>query len=369
LREKNTNTSKASTLKCSSLTLSLSLTKQIHLAATPKKYFIQQYLQEKYLHGGVGGVDAEKILLAKGFEPLLFPHQTGFSVTAKFSRFIYLFKLFFRIKKGSVIVFLFPLYARMNRLLLRILAAKQVRFICFIADINGLKDGDRNLLEAEIAFFRRYTYFVVHNARMNEWLHEHMPSAIKTAEIGFFDFLTTPVIIERTPSPDIVFAGNLEKSRFLNQLGSIDSLRFHLYGAGHTVSMLEPSNVEWHGIELPEDLPAKLEGSFGLVWDGDSAEMPAGSLGDYMQYISHHKLSLYILSGLPLVVPATAGSASVVLSYGIGITVKNLHEIADRIKTISIAEYREMQNNMQPLAQRISEGKCLGSAIDQLMEE
>src|ERR1700754_1739561 len=110
------------------------------MAPDNKKYFIQQYSQQDYQHGGIGYVDAEKILLARGYTPVLFPHQDDFSFKAKFNRFLFLLKTVSRIKKGSTVVFLYPVYAAMNRMLVRRLSRKGIKLICFIADINGLKD-------------------------------------------------------------------------------------------------------------------------------------------------------------------------------------------------------------------------------------
>lgn len=338
-----------------------------------KKYFIQQYAQEEYMHGGIGGTDAEKILLAKGFEPVFFPHHDGFSFWAKLSRLFFLIKMFSRIKKGSVIVFLFPVYAKMNRLLLNRLEKKRnVQLICFIADINGLKDGNENLLQKEVVFFRRFRFFIVHNEKMKQWLHDYVAHDCAVSSIEFFDFLTPPVSFSKDVTPDIVFAGNLAKSVFLEKLYLLDkdhpSLHFHLYGAGHTDAMIAQKNVTYHGIEKPYKLPGKLNGSFGLLWDGDSIDLPGGSLGHYMQYISHHKLSLYILSKLPVIVPVTAASAPLIEKYKIGFAVNDLFEIENKIKNLAPGEYRQMQTNMEPLAEKISKGQCLGNAIDELVK-
>ncbi len=338
-----------------------------------KKYFIQQYTQQEYLHGGVGYSDAEEILTTNGFEPVLFPYHTDFSLWAKFSRFFFLLKIFFAIKKGSVVVFLFPVYARMNKLLLKLLRRKKVRLICFITDIDGIKDDDEKLLQKEIQFFKQHRYFMVHNEKMKEWLHQNVSVNCIAESIDFFDFLTEPVTKERNISFDIVFAGNLEKSLFLNDLHLLEkdnpSLHFRLYGKGQTKVMLAQKNVTYHGIENPHMLPAKLDGSFGLVWDGDSIDRPEGGFGIYMQYISHHKLSLYILSKLPIIVPATAGSAPLVEKYNIGFAVNDLYEIEKKINGISPDEYHQMQINMIPLAEKISKGECLGNAINQLMKQ
>jgi hypothetical protein len=43
-------------------------------------------------------------------------------------------------------------------------------------------------------------------------------------------------------------------------------------------------------------------------------------------------------------------------------------EIEDRIKIFSDAEYRQMQINMQPLAEKISKGQFLSDAIDEIMK-
>jgi hypothetical protein len=337
--------------------------------AITDKYFIQQYSQQLYQHGGIGYVDAEKILLEEGYTPILFPHQDDFSLKAKVNRFLFLLKVISRIKKGSVVVFLFPVYAAMNRMLIKRLARKGVKLVCFLADINGLKDGNKDLLAKEIEFFRLCHYFIVHNEGMHQWLQQQLPGA-RVASIEFFDFLTKPVTSNRSFSHEIVFAGNLEKSLFLEQLFIVrmtrPSLRFHLYGPGITEKMKDQKGVEWHGVVNPYELPSKLKGSFGLLWDGDSPGVLKGSLGRYMQYISHHKLSLYIISRLPVIVPFFSAAAQFVEKYRIGFSVATLFELEDRLKTISPEEYLQMQNNMTQLAERISKGEGLREALANL---
>jgi hypothetical protein len=334
------------------------------------KFFIQQYSADRFFHGGIGYADAEKILMQKNFEPILFPCYNNFSMGAKVNRLFYLLKVFSRVNKGSQVIFLFPVFAKMNQLLLRLLRLKKgIKVICFIADIDGIKDGDKKLLEQEIIEFKRYRYFIVHNEAMRQWLLGHVsPTTIEPIE--FFDFLANPFIKNRKKSKQIVFAGNLAKSEFLEKLFLLKSmmpeLHFKLYGPGCSDVVSSQENVSYMGIEPPQELPVILEGSFGLVWDCDSIEVPGGSLGNYMGYISHHKLSLYILAGLPLIVPEMAASAPLVKMYQIGITINSLFEIEDRINSLPAEVYQQMQDNMRPLAKKISNGNCLGEAIDRL---
>jgi glycosyltransferase involved in cell wall biosynthesis len=333
------------------------------------KYIVQQYSQLEYQDGGIGYSDAEKILMGEGFIPISFPHHHSFSVIAKIRRFLYFREMLRTVKKGDIVVFLFPVYAAMNRMLLNALLRKEVTCVCFIADINGIKDGDTRELDREIAFLKKFRYFIVHNDKMKAWLNSIIPSA-HSAAIDFFDFLARPSVVKAVRSFDIAFAGNLGKSRFLEKLHQLPSpLHFHLYGPGQTQAMTVQKNVSWHGIEKPYELPGRINGSFGLLWDGDDIEKAGGSLGEYMRYISHHKLSLYILSGLPVIVPAIAASADLVERYRIGFCVNNLFEIAGKINAVTEAGYREMQENMKQLAEKISKGECLKEAVERIIME
>src|SRR4029079_7320871 len=120
-------------------------------------------------------------------------------------------------------------------------------------------------------------------------------------------------------------------------------------------------------VEKPYELPEKLAGSFGLVWEGTSIEKPESSIGNYIQYITHHKLSLYIISGLPVIIPATAGTAPLVEKYKIGLVIHSLYELEARIRAVTEEEYRQMRANMRPLAEKASRGEFLADAVDEIM--
>lgn len=334
-----------------------------------KIFFIQEHLQEKVFHGSIGYVDAEKTLLRNEATPVFFPYHYDFSFKAKCGRLLHLLKLFFTMPAGSILIFQYPLYARMNRFLLRLLRyRKNIRPICFICDINGLKQADQVLLQQEIAFFQRYRYFIVHNEAMRQWLRTNVPHA-QSAAIQFFDFLTTPFAGERQPSMQVAFAGNLSKSPFLERLPMQEypELIINVYGPDVTEAMKTAPGIVYKGIYEPYALPSMIEGSFGLVWDGEGATTIAGSLGNYMQYITHHKVSLYILSGLPLIIYEQAGAAALVKQYRIGITISDLNDLGRTIAAVSPAAYREMCVNTKALAKKIAAGECLTKALQEIL--
>jgi hypothetical protein len=330
-------------------------------------YFISEYSEDYFFHGGIGIIDAERVLQQQGFQQIRLPFHFSFSLWAKISRLWFCLRLAFSMEREAVVIFIHPLYATLNKWLVKTLNRKKVRVICMIGDINGLKDGNRELLAREVRQLSHFRYFIVHNQGMLNWLHHSIPGTTAEA-IEFFDFLTPPVKRQASQEKEIVFAGNLDKSKFLLELRKIP-LRFNLYGPGINHQMLEQPNVTYHGILDPYELPGKLEGAFGLVWDGESVQGMKGSLGHYMQYISHHKLSLYILAGLPVIISCSAGAAALVKKYKIGFCVDSLSEINGKINDLTVVQYQEMIHNMQPLAKRIAEGNCLSTAVKKLMNK
>jgi hypothetical protein len=322
-------------------------------------------------HGGVGNIDIERILIEDGFTPIVFPYQDNFSLQAKFFRYLHVLKILLSLPAGSLLFFQFPLHARMHKLLLRLLrVGNRTKIICLIADINGLKDADDLLLKQEIKQLRSFRYFIVHGKPMEAWLKEHIPHAI-TSRLYFFDFLTTATERAADKHGRIVFAGNLIKSRFIHDLHLVAAkhdLHFNIYGPDPGNSFNNQTHVHYKGVYDPYLLPAVIEGAYGLLWDGDSIHGAGGNYGSYMQYISHHKLSLYVLAGLPLIVFDQAGTAEMVRSLNIGIAVKSLDEIGEKLARLSDADYIQMQENMKPIARRIAKGENLKAAIAALLE-
>lgn len=342
------------------------------MAGSKNVYFISEHAEQKLIHGGVGPYDIEKILEKNGAIPIRFPHHFDFSITAKIRRLLFLRKILKKIEADAVIIFQHPQYATMDRLLIKFLERrKDVRLICLVDDIDGLKDGEVRLLQTEMKLFKRYQYFILHNSNMESWFHCFHPN-FKATHLNFFDFLAEDKIYQRRKSSTIVFAGNLQKSRFLERLGSwlnkSSSLQLHLYGQHVTERMMDCKTVLYKGFYPPHSLPDHIEGSFGLIWDGEAVENLAGSLGDYMQYICHHKLSLYIVCNLPVIVHEDAGSAGLVKKYGIGFTIKSLYEVEEKIERLTTQEYGKMVRNTYPLAREITSGNCVRKALEELLK-
>lgn len=243
--------------------------------------------------------------------------------------------------------------------------------ICLICDIDGLRDGDKQILQKEISMLRKYKYFIVHNTQMQKWLNMHVKDN-RSVILNLFDFLASPELKKRSLSYTVVFAGNLSKSRFINKLDQLfessPNLKFFIYGNKDGVISDSAENVSYKGVFEPYSLPSLTQGSFGLVWDGDSIEQCTGSYGSYLQLNSPHKLSFYILCGLPVIVWDKAATASFVTGNRIGITISSLFEMENKINAISETDYQNMRSNMHALANKISAGEYLKNAVKEIIE-
>jgi hypothetical protein len=200
---------------------------------------------------------------------------------------------------------------------------------------------------------------------MQQWLQAQMPQAA-IAQIQFFDFLIKPALVTRKKDTHLIIAGDLQKAAFIQKLGALPSLSFSVYGAGYSPNNKFPENTAYKGKFPPYELVHHLEGAFGLVWYGPDIESFTGSYGSYLTIITPHKLSLFIMAGIPLIVPASSASAILVKKYGIGCTIDRLSDIENVINNMTGDEYQKMVENTRPLAVKLSQGHFLKEALQQL---
>ena len=208
---------------------------------------------------------------------------------------------------------------------------------------------------------------IAHNPIMKSVLVDKGIAADKIVSLGIFDYLI-PNFQEKTgltKNQPIIVAGNLaqEKAGYLYSLPAEPA--YNLYGVGFDESRaLE--NENYFGSFLPDELPAALEGGFGLVWDGDSAETCSGVFGEYLRYNNSHKASLYLAAGLPLVVWKESAIAHFVVDKQCGIVVDSLHNLQKVLDELTIQDYNELLDNARYVGVALREGAYLKAALMKL---
>lgn len=223
-----------------------------------------------------------------------------------------------------------------------------------------VRDEERSMLANADAL-------IVHNPSMAAYLHDTFGlDTGRMIDLGLFDYLMGLDIaraqVTQNPEPQVCVAGNLtqQKAGYLYELPG--DVAFELYGMGYQDENAQ-FNVHYHGSFLPEELPAALQGSFGLVWDGPSAATCEGVFGSYLRYNDPHKTSLYLASGLPVVVWSQSAVADYVTTRGLGISVESLGELGHAIGGISDGSYQTMLEKVDAYGRGLREGRQLKTAV------
>lgn len=253
---------------------------------------------------------------------------------------------------------------------------KNARFIALIHDLDSIrqnllyKDSDlsqRNSLADEV-LLKKCDFLICHNDAMRAYLLEHGFAAEKIVTLGIFDYLhDCELPSARAKEKSVVVAGNLirNKCEYLYKLMERESLDFQLELFGPNFSMQDvPAFIHYHGVCKPDELPGKLNGSFGLVWDGTEIDRCAGNAGEYIRYNNPHKCSLFLASNLPVIIWKEAALASFVEENGVGLAVESLEDIGCAIERLSDAEYAKMLENTKRIGEKLRSGAYFESALN-----
>lgn len=238
--------------------------------------------------------------------------------------------------------------------------------ILLIHDITSLRDMlDDQEIKKEIDTINNYRCVISHNYKMSEWLRKNGCKS-HIIDLDFFDYLRAP--LERKSNKRnyaVAFAGNLsrEKSGFLYKDISFD---LELYGANYKPEAENPF-IHYHGSFPAENLPAEMTADFGLVWDGEEADICSGNFGNYLRYNNPHKASLYISSMLPVIIWKEAAAAEFIVKNNLGIAVESMNEIPSAVHNISDEQYFRMKKNAEEMSEKMADGfftkKAVSSAV------
>lgn len=243
---------------------------------------------------------------------------------------------------------------------------KHVKFISIVHDVQPLR-GDKDVYyEKEFQQMLELSdVFVVHNEKMKSYFLELGISDDKLITLEIFDYLYKKEDKEFKFSKSITMAGNLDayKAPYIKDLKTIKDVNFELYGLNFNKS-IEGENIHYNGVVPSDELPNKLNSGFGLIWDGTSIETCAGPLGNYLKFNNPHKLSLYLASGLPVVIWRQAAEAAFVEKHHLGITVDSLHDLSDILKNIDEKTYQEYLKNVNVISNELMNGVYTKKALE-----
>ena len=348
------------------------------------KYFLkEEFLKDSGVRnaGNKARNDVEEIVKREGYQPLLLTvedwYQMG-TVKAQQHKAKALAQAFSQLKSGDQLLIQFPMlhHSFFTTRLVRKIQRRGVKVYFIIHDLEALRYANLDTVPLkhkirvhlqESSLLKIADGVIAHNPIMKSVLVEKGIPEHKLVSLEIFDYLIPNYQEKDGLSKDqpIIVAGNLaqEKAGYLYQLPARPA--YNLYGVGFDESRAL-ANETYFGSFLPDELPAALEGGFGLVWDGDSAETCSGVFGEYLRYNNSHKASLYLASGFPLVVWKQSALSHFVLEKGCGIAVESLHDLSQAIEQLDDKDYQDLLVTAKRIGQKIREGFYLTKALRQL---
>ena len=349
---------------------------------------MKYYLKDSFLHnaheknaGSKARNDVAAILISEGYKGLELKVENWYKMNffkAQQHKYRATKSVFDQLGAGDELMIQFPIihHTFFISQLIKQAQKRGAKFYLLIHDIETL----RHAAGSEVKFRHKVrNYFqekkalmsvdgiIVHNDIMKKVLVGQGVPADKMVSLEIFDYLI-PNFEEKTAhqkDQPIIVAGNLNptKSGYLYDLP--EQPAYNLYGVGYDESRAL-KNTTYFGSFMPDDLPAALEGSFGLVWDGDSSETCQGSYGNYLRFNNSHKASLYLASGFPVVVWKESALAHFILEKSCGIAVTSLHDLEAVLQNLSEKEYADLSENARRTGKDLREGYYLRSALKKL---
>lgn len=313
--------------------------------------------------------DIMKIMVEDGCVPMSVYKRINIRKMTALNIIRYYFLMALKIKKDDTLYYQFPIMRSCMPyfiLLLSVLKKKGVKIVSIVHDLEYMRNKSDFVYKARILNCIRYADLViVHTPAMKEHLEsEGFNNEIRV--LYLFDYLTSDKRIDpmyaRTHRNEIVFAGNLGKAPFLRELNDYNfrKISFNLYGLNADVDFHEGL---YKGVFHPEEV-STLKGGWGLVWDGDSMDTCSGLPGNYLRYNAPHKLSLYIASGIPVIVWKESGLANWIINNHLGIAIKSIKELDDILPQINEDTYCAIQENVRIYSELLRKGEMILRVIN-----
>lgn len=340
------------------------------------KYFLHVDIDRKNNAGTKAVEDCEKILSKMSFEKIkVYSCFAKIKLLRQIIKGIQLLRLYF-LPQNSIIVIQHPLPIDHNYMLdlQKVKNTRKFKYIFILHDLESVRELFDNKKIDEV-MFSLSDIVIVHNMKMMNTINKlfQYPKN-KMISLEIFDYLLQENINTNLNRKEkdlgVMIVGNLNpnKAGYL-YCESFEKIiqGFSLYGPQFAKNRVK--NANYYGQFPPELLVEKLEGSFGLVWDGNSPDTCKGKMGEYLMINNPHKTSMYLAAGFPVIIWRKAALADFVEKYQVGILVDSLWEIPERVREMTEDEYNRMLQNVSKIAKKLKQGYFLTTALNSALEK
>lgn len=250
---------------------------------------------------------------------------------------------------------------------------KGIKCIALIHDLESLRNYTSSSDNAkssykygDLVLLKKFDYIIAHNKKMKEYLVNNGFESRNIVCLEIFDYLCETPLIKPKPGNRVAIAGNLdaEKCGYIYEFALKNpQIEVNVFGGNYS-KKLGIKNIYYKGSYSPEEITGKLDGAFGVVWDGPTIDGCTGTTGEYLKFNNPHKTSMYLASGIPVITWKKAAIADFVLENNIGIVVDKLEGISNILQLISERKYYAMVSNVEKISKHLREGYYFNRAIE-----
>lgn len=326
------------------------------------KYYIE-------IHSNKPKEDVNVIARKQGYVNIGLNTEGSGPVTRFVTKLASMFYILAKMKHGDLLLIQYP----MKTFYVMACIFAHIKKGCVITLVHDLGSFRRKKLtvEKENVRLSHSDYTIVHNPNMRDFL-EHNGYKVKLYCLELFDYLSPakPPMRSRANFQTVIYAGGVgyKRNPFLYKLDDhIHNWKMEIYGAGADESLVKGfKNIRFNGSLPPDELLAKAQGDFGLVWDGNSIDECSGAWGEYLKINNPHKTSFYLRAGLPVIIWEKAALAPFVRENKVGLCVDSLRDIDAVLSALTEDEYLQMKRNAENISKKVAHGyftcKALGAA-------
>ena len=316
--------------------------------------------------------DMCEILRRRGYKEILFarPKANGGRLNNIMTNISNWACTFRSVKRGDVLVYQYPLGLRKNSMIMfdAVRKMKKLKVILLIHDVDSIRGYNVKANSWKEKLFFKADYIICHNDKMKKWLTDFGVPGSKLYPLCIFDYLQGDSYARTGERDSLMIAGNLavRKSPYIGKLLSFKrDTHIDLYGPNFEEDE-GYQNYTYNGSFAPSELTSNLAGKYGLVWDGDSLEECSGMTGNYLRYNNPHKVSLYISSGVPVIIWKQAALADYIVGNNLGIAIDSLTQLDKCISEVSDDDYEKMRSSVLAESRKLREGFYLNQVLDKI---
>lgn len=334
------------------------------------KYTIEEYVFNDYNASSKARKDVSHFILKNGFHSLFKNDKTKIqhNKLAKILLSVKLYINLLRLKQNDTLFVQTSLMVL--KPILKIKSIKKFKLIYLIHDLFCLRYNSEESIKEHSQEIKRSMsvisqcdYVIAHNDIMVQRLRDFGCTSL-LIPLEIFDYYCNFPPKRRKlidgERVKVTFAGYLGKSHFLKQLDeSQHKYQLIVYG----LPEIELKNSIYKGSVDADVLPNVIEGHFGLIWEGD---YDVQEQDNYTCINNPHKLSMYIVAGLPVIAWEKSAAGKFIEKNKIGFCIKSLNEIDDIIVKVTSNDYATMVENCINLRDKLIAGMFFKKALEKL---